>query len=252
MSALHRVLRAPWLGLVLGATQLLLAFAFAAPIRAVMRVAVGPFMIGDEGRVLAPLLGLVTDNPTVAAAFFASLAASAVLALVLAPLLAGAAIVRLAGPASVGEQARAACTHYPASLVIGLYGLLLRVLLAFVAAALASLHPVLQTIALVASLTVTNVAVDLARARTILDGARGLHPRTFLHALTCASKSTLWLRSGLLSAVQAALLFAILLVAIHGMATTWAPWVIRGIALLGTFVALWRIAVAVEHVQSRR
>ena len=251
MSALRRVLRAPWLWLTLGALQLALAAGLAAPLRAVLRVTMGPFTIGDERHVLAALLELVTVHPAIVATFATTLAASALLGLLLSPLLSGAVITRLAGPASVGEQARAAATHYPAALVIGLYGLLLRLLLALVAVALGSLHPSLQVLALVASLTLSALAVDLARARTVLDGARGLHPRTFLRAIAAASQPTLWLRSGLLTALQWAVTLAILVAAVHGIGSAWSPWLVRGLALLGTFFALWRVAVAVDVVQAR-
>ncbi len=251
MSALRRLLAAPWLWLALGSLQLALAALLAAPLHAVLRAAMGPYLSASEGQVLAPLFELITTQPAVTAAFAAVLAASALLGLLLAPLLAGAAVLRLAGRCSVGDQARASVVHFPAALVIGLYGLITRVLLALVAAALGTLHPALQTAALVASLTFTALAVDLARARVVLDGARGLNPRTFLRALASATQPRLWLRSGLLTALQWGVTLAILLVAVHGIATPWSPWAARGLALVGTFVALWRIAVAVDHVAAR-
>jgi len=251
VNALRRVLRAPWLWLTIGALQLLIAAALAAPLRAVFRVAMGPFSIGDEGRVLGALLELVTLHPAIVATFVTSIGASALLGLILSPLLSGAVIQRLAGPASVGEQARAAFTHLPAALVIGIYGLVLRGLLALVAAALGSLHPTLQIAALVASLTLCALAVDLARARVVLDRARRFHPRTFLRAVASATQPGLWLRSGLLTVLQMGASLAILLVAVHGIGTAWSPWLVRGLALVGTFVALWRIAVAVECVLTR-
>lgn len=251
MSALRLVLRAPWLWLALAALQLALAAGLVVPLRAVLRMAMGPFNIGDERHVLAALLELATVHPAVVASFVTSVAASALLGLLLSPLVAGAAILRLGGPASVGEQARAAFTHFPAALVIGIYGLILRLLLALIAAALGSVHPILQTLALVASLTLSALAVDLARARTVLDGARGLHPRTFLRAVVSATQPILWLRSGLLTTLQWAVSLAILIAAVHGIGSAWSPWLVRGLAVLGTFFALWRVAVAVASVQAR-
>jgi hypothetical protein len=35
------------------------------------------------------------------------------------------------------------------------------------------------------------------------------------------------------------------------MGTAWAPWLVRGLAVLGTGFGLWRIAVAVEHTRRR-
>ncbi len=251
MNALRRVVCAKWLWLTLGLLQLVIAAGASAPLRAVMRATLGPFIAGEEGQVLGALLESVQSHRGLGAALVASLGSAALLGLLLAPLLSGAAIARLAGPCGPGEQARAAVTHYPAALVIGLYGVLLRLLLALIAAALGTLHPALQLAALVASLTVSALAVDLARARVVLDGAHGYHPRTFIRALTAVTPM-LWLRSALLTALQWCLALAIVLVAVHGLATAWAPWAARGLALLGSFVALWRIAVAVEFVRPRR
>lgn len=152
MKSLRLVLAAPWLLLGLSALQLALAAGIAAPVRAVLRAAMSPFTIGDEQQLLGPLFELIAHDPAVSAAMFASLAVAGALGLLLAPLLAGAVITRLAGPANVGEQARASVTHFPAALVIGLYGLILRVLLALVAAALGTLHPALQVVTIAASL----------------------------------------------------------------------------------------------------
>lgn len=252
MNALRRVLRAPWLWLSIAAVQLLLAASLAAPLRAVVRVAMGPYTIGDEAQILGPVLELIRVQPAVIATLVTTLAASVALGLLLSPLLAGAMIVRLAGPATVGEQAHAACTHFPAALVIGIYGLILRGLLALIAAALGTLHPALQILALIASLTLCALAVDLARARVVLDNARGLHPRTFLRAVVSAAQPALWLRSGLLTASQAALTLAIVVAAVHGVGTAWSPWLARALAVLATFAALWRVAVAVDTVHRPR
>lgn len=252
IAALRRVWTAPWLWLSLGLLQLALAVAVAAPLRAVLRAAMGPFTISGESRLLAALLELTTHNDAIVAALLSVLAGAALLAAVLAPLLSGAVVTRLAGPAPVGEQARASAIHCPAALVIGIYGLILRALLAFVAAALGTIHPTLQIVALVAALTLSALAVDLARARVVLTGARGLHPRTFVRAVATAARPRLWLRSGLMTALQWGLGLGMLLTAVHGLEQPWTPWLVRGLALVATFVALGRIAVAVEHVDGER
>lgn len=250
MKSLRLVLAAPWLLLGLTALQLALAAGIAAPVRAVLRAAMSPFTIGDEQQLLGPLFELIAHDPAVSAAMFASLAVAGALGLLLAPLLAGAVITRLAGPANVGEQARASVTHFPAALVIGLYGLILRVLLALVAAALGTLHPALQVATIAASLGLAALVVDLARARTILAASNGFHPRTFLRSLTAVTPG-LWLRSTMLSAAQWAAACGILLVAVHGMGTAWALWLARGLIVLATFFALWRVAVAVEATRAQ-
>lgn len=250
MSALRRVLAAPWLWLALAGLQLALAAGVAAPLRAVLRAAMGPFTIGDETQLLGPLFELLAHNPAVSAALLASIAVSGALGLLLAPLLAGAVVSRLAGPCSPGEQARVSLVQFPAMLVIAIYGLILRGLLALVAAALGTVHVGLQTATIAASLGLCALVVDLARARVILGGAPGFHPRSFIRAISEVSPG-LWLRSTLLSAAQWIVTLGILLVAVHGMGTAWAPWLVRGLAVLGTGFGLWRIAVAVEHTRRR-
>jgi hypothetical protein len=249
LPALRRVWSAPWLWLGIGMVQLALAAALSVPMRAVLRAAMGPFTITGESRLFGALAELVTRHPTIVAALVTALVGAAALAALLAPLFAGAAIRRLAGPCAKGEQARATVQHYPAALVIGLYGLVLRVLLGFIAAALGTVHQSLQLVALIFLLSFTAVVVDLARVRVVLEGARGLHPRTFVRALITVTRTPgLWLRSGLIGLLHWSLALAMMLAAVHGLDTAWSPWAVRGLALLATFVALWRLAVAVEYV----
>lgn len=250
MKSLRLVLAAPGLWLGLAALHLVLAASVAAPVRGVLRAAMSPFTIGDERQLLGPLFELIAHNPAVSAAMIASVAVAGALGLVLAPLLAGAVISRLAGPCSVGEQARASATHFLPALVIGIYGLILRLLLALIATALGTIHAALQVATIAASLGLAALVVDLARVRVVQAGANGFHPRTFLRSLTAVTPG-LWLRSTLLSAAQWALACGVLLVAVHGMGSAWALWAARGLTVLATFFALWRIAVAVEHSRGR-
>ena len=116
-------------------------------------------------------------------------------------------------------------------------------------AALGTLHSSLQIAGIVLALSFTTLVVDLTRVRVVLDGARGLHPRTFLRAMVTAARAPgLWLRSGLVGLLHWAIALAMLVTAVHGLDTAWSPWAVRGSALLATFVALWRLAVAVEYV----
>jgi hypothetical protein len=55
----------------------------------------------------------------------------------------------------------------------------------------------------------------------------------------------------MLSAAQWAAACGILLVAVHGMGTAWALWLARGLIVLATFFALWRVAVAVEATRAQ-
>lgn len=247
-AALRRVLGAPWLVLTLAAIHLAIAAAVAAPIRAVTGAAMGPYFHEDPHRLLGALFELLSLQRGTGMAVVAAVVVSAALAALIGPLLAGAAIQRLASPCPPYEQARAAVRFYPAALAIGVYGVLLRLVLLLVASALGAVHDTVLLILYVVALTYASATVDLARARVVLTGARPFHPRTILRAAhTVAHDPRLWLRSTGLSLLSVALSAAILLVTLHGLATDWAPWAARGLAVVATFVAVWRLAVAVEH-----
>jgi hypothetical protein len=250
--ALRRVLAAPWLVLGLAAIHLFVAVAAATPIRAVTSAAMGPYFYEEPLRLFGPLFELLSLQRGTAAAVGAAVILTAVVAALLGPLLAGAAIQRLAGPCKPYEQARAAVQHYPAALVIGVYGVILRVVLLLVASALGAVHVAVQLVLFVAVWTYATTTVDLARARVVVHGARPFHPRTFLRAATSvAHDPRLWLRSAALSLLGVAASAAILLVTFHGLGTAWAPWAARGLGVLATFLALWRLAVAVDRTASR-
>ena len=120
-------------------------------------------------------------------------------------------------------------------------------ILAFVAHSLAGAHPRAELLVLALLLTFATCTGDLASARRVVGGDRGVHPREYLRAcLTVARSPRLWLTSGLLSLARWALAFGIILVAVHGLGAAWSPWAARGLACVAVFLALWRSAVAVE------
>ncbi len=248
LAALRRVWAARWLWWTLGGLQIALALSLSIPVWAALRTAIGPFTSPGDDQIISTLLELRSVHPTLISVITTSLAASVALGLILAPLVAGATIRRLAGPASPSALAQATIQYFPVAVVLGLYGGLMRVAWAFVAAALGSVHTSLQIATWVLGLTFTAVVVDLARVRAVQHGIPSLHPRAFFAAIKTCVNVGLWLRSGLLSLLQWTLALTILIVAVHGLGTVWAPWLTRGLGLLVVFVALWRVAVAVEFV----
>jgi hypothetical protein len=249
---LRRTLAAPWLILGIGVAHLALAAAVATPVRAAYRAAMGPYFHEGAHRLLTPLLEITGQQRAAPASILAAMIVTAVVAALVGPLLAGAAIQRLASPCKVADQARAAVQFYPASLLTGVYGVILRALLLLIAAALGQVHFVAQLLLTIAALTYATAVVDLTRATVILTDARPYHPRTFLRAAaTVAQQPLLWLRSSAASLVHVALLGAIVLAALHGFGAAWSPWAVRGLGLLATCIALARVAVAVDHVVPR-
>lgn len=250
MSALRRLLAAPLLWVALCALQLGLARALAVPIAILVRATLGARLWPYPDRLPVALVDLFTDEPSLALAISVAATASAVLGVLLGLLLGGGALGRLAGRRGAPEFARACLAHLPALSLIAVYGLVLRLLLAFAAHAIAGGKVAIELALLVLLLTYSTCVVDLASARRVVRGDRGVHPREFIRACASAARSPrLWLASGALSVVRWALLAAIVLVAVHGLGSGWSIWGARGLACLACFAGLWRLAVAVEQVE---
>lgn len=251
MKSLRRVLRAPWLWLGLCGLQLGLAWALARPIAAATRAALGHGVWPYPDRLLGAAAELFTDQPAIGALLVVTASASAILGAVLSLLLGGGVLHRLSAPCSAPDVARACASHLPALALIGLYGLVLRLLLAFGAHALAGSRVLAELAALALILTFATCTGDLASARRVVRGDRGLHPREYLRACASAARSPrLWLASAALSLLRWAILAGLLLVAVHGLGAPGSIWAARGLACLACFVGLWRLAVAVERVAS--
>ena len=249
LSSLRRVVAVPGLWAAICALQLGLAWALAQPIAAAARAAMGSGLWTHPDRLIAAFAELLTANPAVVTALTAAAIASAIFGAALALLLRGGVLARLAtpGPGAWAEFGRATLGHLPVLALIALYGLVLRAFLTFVAHRLAGAHPLVELAALAILMSFATCTSDLASARRVVAGDRGVHPREYLRAgLTVARSPRLWLTSGLLSVARWALVAAILLVAVHGVGATWSPWAARALACVAVFLALWRSAVAVE------
>lgn len=253
MNALRRALGAPLLWLGLCALQLGLAWALAAPVRAAVRAAMGGYHWPFPDRLVAALIELFSVHPTIAAALTVAQIASLVLGGLLALLLGGGVVHRLAGARGAPEFARACVAHLPALAAIAGYGLLLRLVLLWFTHALVGAHVLAELLALVLVLSFATCAGDLAAARRVVRGDRGLHPREYLRACADAARAPrLWLASGALGLARWAVAAAIVVAAVHGIGEPWALWTARGLACLAVFLSLWRIALAVEHTAASR
>lgn len=247
LRAVRRVTGAPGLVLALCALQLIVAWALSQPIAAAARATMRNYLWPDPARLLAALAELISDHPAVAAAMVSAAVISAALGAALALLVRGGVLRRLAGPCSAGEIAQASVTHLPVLALIGLYGLVLRIILAFVAHALAGSHALAELAALAVLLTFATCAGDLAAYRRVVRGERGVHPREYLRAcLDLLHSPRLWLASAALTLARWALAFTIVLVAVHGLGAAWSPWAARALACVAVFLSLWRAAVVVE------
>lgn len=254
MKSLRRVLRVPALWLGLCALHLGAAWLLARPIAAAVAAAMGNHVWGHPDRLLAALAELFGASPAIVAVAASAAIASAAFGAGLALLVRGGVFQRLGDPAPAGawaEFGRASLGHLPVLALIGLYGLVLRLALSFVANAVAGAHALVELIALGLLLTFAACAGDLAAARRVLHGQRGVHPREYLRAcLDVARRPRLWLASGALTLARWAVAGAVIVVAVHGVGEAWSIWSARALACVAVFLALWRSAVAVEASQS--
>ncbi|HEY8379201.1 MAG TPA: hypothetical protein VIK91_22060 [Nannocystis sp.] len=247
LRAVRRVTGAPGLVVVLCALQLALAWALAQPIAAATRATMRNHLWADADRLLAALAELVSAHPAVAATVATAALLSAALGAALALLVRGGVLRRLAGPCSAGEIAQASVAHLPVLALLGLYGLVLRLALAFVAHAVAGTHALAELAVLALLMTFATCAGDLAAYRRVVRGDRCVHPREYLRAcLDLLHSPRLWLASAAASLARWAVAAAIVLVAVHGFATAWSPWAARALACLAVVLSLWRAALVVD------
>jgi hypothetical protein len=253
VNALRRVVRAPLLWLGLCALHLGLAWSLARPVEAAARASLQIHVWPYPDRLLAGLAELFQAHPSVAAALAIAVTASAMLGFVTALLVQGGVIQRLAAPTSAPDVARAAVAHLPALAAIAAYGLLLRLALSFAVFLTAGSNVLAELILLALMLTFATCSGDLAAARRVVRGDRGLHPREYAAAcLDVARSPRLWLASGALTLARWAVAATIVVAAIHGLGEAWSLWAARGLACVAVLLALWRTAVAVEAVAARR
>lgn len=252
LSALRRVLRVPGLWLGLCALHLGAAWLLAQPIAAAIRAVLAGRVWGHPDRLLAALAELLAAHPAIVAVGSVALLASAAFGAGLALLVRGGVLQRLddaspAGTRAWAEFGRASLGHLPALALIGLYGLLLRLALTFVANALSGAHALLELVLIALLMTFSTCAGDLASARRVLHGQRGVDPREYLRTcLDVARRPRLWLASGLLTLARWAVAGLVIVAAVHGVGEAWSTWVARLLACVAVFLALWRSAVAVR------
>lgn len=253
MRSLRRVLGAPLLWLGLCVAHFGIAWSLAQPVAAAARAALGSHVWPYPDRLIAALTELFSLHPSVAAALTVAEIVSAILGGALALLVGGAVVARLAGPLRAPDSARAAILHLPALAVIAVYGLLLRLTLLLLMHRLVGAYVRIELVAVALVLTFATCVGDLAAARRVVRGDRGLHPREYLRACADTARNPrLLLASGALGLARWAVAAAIVAVALHGVGEAWSVWAARGLAAVAVLLSLWRIAVAVEFTAAPR
>ncbi|MCG8457754.1 MAG: hypothetical protein MI919_15875, partial [Holophagales bacterium] len=217
--------------------------------------AMGPFTVADSP-LLRPLAEIISKNPTLLLAHLFWLVAVAVIVRLAWLLLLAGVLGQLASPVGAATLLARGVRGLPRILVVGLWHALLRLLLVAGPGWLA--FEVLEggwaafawgVVAL--SWWGSVVALDLAWTRAVLRPRRPYHPRTAWRGYVEAVRrpGVLLASSGLVM-LQSALLLAVPYLAATGAAEGAGPWIPRLLAALACVVALLRLAVAVEAVES--
>ena len=253
MNALRRAARAPglWLGLCLA--KLAIAFVFARPLRAVLDATVGSYTVTDEANeLLSSLAQILYRSEAVAAVTVSALVLAAIAGTLLWLFLAGAVITRLARRCPLSETMGASMSFMPGITLITIYTLIPRGLFVFnlVNDPLGLENFWARAAVFLLGWTWCTLALDLARARHVLRGARALDPRPLVGAFLDVIKSP---RRSLAAAGVALLgwgtVCATLAIGVWFLGQPWIIWAARALTMLGVAAALWRIAFAVEATQ---
>ncbi len=253
MRSLRRVRSAPLLCVGLAAAYMGLAWALATPVLIAVRAAMQNHAWPYPDRLIPALVELLGLHPSVAAAITVAEVAAIIFGGALSLSLGGGILARLAGPLRAPDFARAAVLHLPALAAIAVYGVLLRVLLLLAIHPLVGAHPRLELLLVAPVLAIATCIGDVAAARRVVRGDRGLHPREYIQACRDTLRSPkLWLGSGALSLARWAIAVTIVLVALHGIGTSWQVWAARGLAAVSVALSLWRMALAVEFTAPAR
>jgi len=251
VSALGRVLRAPGLWAGLAIVHLVLAKIAALPLVLMIAAALKPFAIERVGGLLPLLAELFIANKPLVVALVAALVTSAVLSTLLWVLLGGGIVWRLHRQGSAAETFAAAVRHLPSMAVLTIYCVIVRVLLVLAFGLVGLTSGSWRWLAIVLVWSLTSVALDLARSEVVLKGTKAFHPRTLARAFVFAfSHPRVWLASGLLTLVGLSISLGILAIASRTFGDAGlALYGVRGLAVLGVGVSLWRIAIAVRATE---
>lgn len=244
MAALRRVLGVPGVLLGVWLVQAVVALGLGTWVRRAVARTMGDHAHVVDGHLWQAFAELIGAHPGLWADIQTSLAASAVIGALSALLLAGGIFVRLAGQPGFW----AACGRYvPAVTGVTLMHLIIRGPLLV---GLVSVTPSLPTGVRVGLLAVATVActfaLDVARARVILDGVSPRGPAAVLEGFGAVLRHRrAFVHSALLSAAQYVCLFAAVSVGIGQAGQTAGTVGPLVLSLVGVGVGLWRVAIVV-------
>ncbi|MEM9459754.1 MAG: hypothetical protein AAGF11_36595 [Myxococcota bacterium] len=245
---LGRVLAAPelwlgtWLGLVLWASLL------GWIVQSVVAAAVMPFGAMEPDHVIFGLLDVLGEHRGAAATVLAALSVSGALSAVIWLVLAPVVIARLSDEGSWSQVGARALPELPAVLVQTLWHGVLRALL--VLAVLLSVQPLPAAVGwslLGLGWLWCTVALDAARVAVVEHGAAPFHVRSAAQGFVYTiRRPALLLPCALMSLGQWLITATALWLSLAGIVdgTPWGP---RGLAALSVGLGLWRVATMVAR-----
>jgi hypothetical protein len=247
MSALRRVASAPWLVLALWAGQLAIAFAFGSVLSAVVSATLTPYAGQDDAYVFGAVVELLSLHPAVAATLMTGLVSSAIIGALGWTLLSGIVIARLGGVARP-EVGATWLRTLPGVVVTSLWHLLIRAAIFFaVAISVSTLPRSLALLVFGIALAISTLALDLARVHVVLHAARPFHVRTAADAYANVVRHwRLFARALGPWLLQMAVVVGSLWLALASLGGQSHLWTVRGLALLGIVLGLWRVALIID------
>jgi hypothetical protein len=230
--------------LALWIVELVVAASAGGAVRAMARTVMQEFAVPPDGRILYALAELGEQDPALRAGVGSALIASVAIGLVVWTLASPLLIVWLQSPRE-DTAARWARALAP-SIAITLWHLALRI--AILLAVGMSVGPLPRAVAfalVVLALAICGAALDVARVQVVAFGAPGGSVRTALAAfggLLRRPRALVPLVG--LHVLQWALAGGVLAITLRTAGSL--PWAGRGVALVGTALAVVRIAVALQ------
>jgi len=241
-------LRAAWsagpLVLALWVVELVVAASAGGSVRAMARMVMQEFAVPPDGRILYAVAEIGELDPALRGGLGSALVASVAIGLVVWTLASPLLIVWLQGPRE-DVAARWARALGP-SIAITLWHLTLRIaILLAVGMSVGPLPRPLAFAVVVLAIAICGAALDVARVQVVAFAAPGTTVRTALAAFLAVLRRPRALASLVgLHLLQWALAGSVLAITLRTAGSM--PWAGRGVALVGTALAVVRLAVALR------
>lgn len=253
MSALRRVIGAPWFVVGLWVAHVVFAAVFGLLIELIASTGAERFRPLPGSRDAFAIAELMADQPAIAGALVGGLGFAAIGSALLWTVLSPLVIARLDRRRPPAELGAIWLRTLPKVAVTSLWHLLLRGAIWFLVAAVATPLPrPIVLLVLVVAGTVTTLALDIARVHVVLFDAPGYHPRTALYAFAAIiRRPKLYATTAALWVLQICAALAVAYLGARGMGDNGLLIAARLAALGVLGLGLLRIALVIDAGEVR-